>query len=103
MSDYPYTTDQSRADGSMPVYQSGRYYPITAAGGYLVQSGVTQLLRIITGTAGLSLAIYDGTSAGGTLVATITPAAGTQDLGVQCLAGLYITATGSGASTIIMR
>ena len=27
MADYPYTTDQSRSDGSMPVYQSGRYYP----------------------------------------------------------------------------
>lgn len=100
----PYDTDQQRADGSIPVFQCAPSWAIiSAAGSTLVKTGLGQCLALITGTAGLTLSLYDGTSAAGTLITTITPASGNTPIQVQFLTGLYVVATGTGATTVTYK
>lgn len=92
------------ASGAIPVYQASAWWEsITSAGSYAVQTGSGSVDALITGTTGMTITLYDNTTASGTPIITITPALGYTTIRVQYLVGLYAVVTGTGAITITGR
>jgi hypothetical protein len=87
-----------------PVFESGLLYNnITTATTALVKSGAGTLGRLIINTAGAgsSAAIYDGLSASGTLIATVSTATqNSLSFGIAFAAGLCVVTSGGSAANI---
>ncbi len=104
MTAQPYSNNQVRSDGAIPVYQASSWWQsITTAGIYAIQTGTGSVDALIVGTTGMTITLYDNTSATGTPIITITPALGYTPIRVQYLAGLYAVVTGTGAITVTGR
>lgn len=87
-----------------PVFESGlSYNNISTAATTLVKSGAGTLGRVIINTlgAGSSASIYDGLTAGGTLIATVSTAAqNTLSFGIVFSTGLCIVTSGGTPANI---
>ena len=102
---FPYSNDQSRSDGSIPVIDATpSFLRISAAGSYLIKPGLGQIGLIITSVAGLTITLYDGISAAGSQICAITPSAGSSlPIKTQCVTGIFAVAAGTGDLTLTFR
>lgn len=103
------SNNQQSPSAAIPVYECIAPYGgqiirnLTANGSTLVKTGAGGFYRLIIGGAGTgsTLAVYDGTSASGTLLATIsTTTTGSVDIGLAFLTGLFVVAAGSAAANL---
>ncbi len=100
-----YSIDQTRTDGALPACTAAPLYQrITAAGTYVLKTSLGQLYSIIGSVAGMTVVVYDGTSAAGTEICTLVPAAGSvTPISVQLLSGICVVVTGTGDILLTYR
>lgn len=106
--DANFRTMRTLADGSgaqgISDSGDGSYCSLTASGNTLVKTGAGQLLAWFCGTATGTITIYDGTSAGGTVIlAASALVAGSNPLKVAFKTGLFIVLSGAGVATVVYR
>lgn len=104
-----FPNSQSNPKGAVPVYLCANPYGgqiiqnLTANGGVLVKTGPGTLDSVVVGIAGSgsSLTIYDGTSASGTLLGTVsTVVQNALALGWSFQTGLFVNAAGGSAANV---
>jgi hypothetical protein len=88
---------------NIPLPPGNQKYVCYAAanGGQLIKTGIGSLQSITFGLTGVTVTLYDGLTAGGTLIGVFTSTAAiTLTLGVQYNTGLFAVVTGaSGTAT----
>jgi len=79
-----------------------QYVHLSGAATTTIRTGKTFLIRVVVGTAGTTITLYDNTAGSGTVIAVIGAVTGSFTFEVECQIGLTAVTVGASTDATVM-